>query len=115
MRRPSPGSTVDGLAAPPPPHRMTAGSRIALPRRKVREIPIHALAPERFADVLDADAVSGLFDTRDRGVELLRGRAVWCVNSTATGGGVAEMLRSLLAYTRGAGIDARWGVIDGTP
>lgn len=94
---------------------MTTRATVALPRREVREVPIHALAPERFAEVLDADAVSVLFDTRDRGIELLEGRAVWCVNSTATGGGVAEMLRSLLSYTRGAGIDARWCVIDGTP
>src|SRR5205085_647298 len=31
----------------------------------------------------------------------------------AVGGGVAEMLRSLIAYARGAGIDARWLVIRG--
>ena len=37
------------------------------------------------------------------------------VNSTATGGGVAEMLQTLLAYARGAGIDARWLVIEGDP
>ncbi len=29
------------------------------------------------------------------------------------GGGVAEMLRSLIAYVRGVGIDARWVVIEG--
>ena len=37
------------------------------------------------------------------------------MNSTARGGGVAEMLRSLLAYTRGAGVDTRWLVLNGTP
>jgi trehalose synthase len=42
------------------------------------------------------------------------GRVIWNINSTARGGGVAEMLPSLLAYTRGAGIDARWLVISGT-
>jgi trehalose synthase len=50
-----------------------------------------------------------------RAAELLAGRVVWCVNSTAQGGGVAEMLRSLLAYTRGAGVDSRWSVLQGTP
>ena len=40
---------------------------------------------------------------------------VWNVNSTAQGGGVAEMLHSLLAYARGAGVDARWIVIAGDP
>jgi trehalose synthase len=40
---------------------------------------------------------------------------VGSVNSTATGGGVAELLRSLIPYCRDAGIDARWLVIEGTP
>ena len=45
----------------------------------------------------------------------LAGRVVWNVSSTAVGGGVAEMVRSLLAYARGAGVDARWVVIEGSP
>ena len=45
----------------------------------------------------------------------LRGRVVWNVNSTARGGGVAEVLSSLIPYDRGAGIDARWVVIEGEP
>jgi trehalose synthase len=44
----------------------------------------------------------------------MTGRVWWNVNSTARGGGVAEMLTSLLAYTRGAGIDVRWLVISGS-
>lgn len=46
---------------------------------------------------------------------LLAGRSVINVNSTAAGGGVAELLQSLLAYARGAGVDARWLVLDGDP
>jgi trehalose synthase len=37
------------------------------------------------------------------------------INSTATGGGVAELLQTSLAYARGAGVDARWAVIAGNP
>jgi trehalose synthase len=37
------------------------------------------------------------------------------VNSTAAGGGVAEMLRSFVSYSRGAGLDVRWMVIAGGP
>ena len=37
------------------------------------------------------------------------------MNSTAKGGGVVEMLRPLLGYCRGAGVDARWAVIAGQP
>ena len=35
--------------------------------------------------------------------QVLEGRVVWNVNATATGGGVAEMLQTVLAYGRGAG------------
>jgi trehalose synthase len=46
---------------------------------------------------------------------VLGDRTIWNVNSTAKGGGVAEMLRSLIAYVKGAGLDARWLVIPGDP
>jgi trehalose synthase len=41
-------------------------------------------------------------------------RRIWHVNSTAQGGGVAEMLRALLPYVRGAGVDTRWVVLPET-
>jgi trehalose synthase len=41
-------------------------------------------------------------------------RRIWHVNSTAQGGGVAEMLRALLPYVRGAGVDTRWVVLPGS-
>jgi trehalose synthase len=40
---------------------------------------------------------------------------MWNVNSTARGGGVAEMLSSLVPYFQGVGIDCRWAVIEGDP
>ena len=46
--------------------------------------------------------------------ELLGGRTVWMVNSTAFGGGVSQLLRTLLPYWRGAGIDVRWMVLGGS-
>ena len=43
-----------------------------------------------------------------------RGRTIWNVNSTAAGGGVAEMLQVLVGYTlREPGVDIRWLVIAG--
>lgn len=45
--------------------------------------------------------------------ERFHGRAIWNLNSTSRGGGVAEMLASLLPYVRGAGIDMVWLVVDG--
>jgi cysteine synthase len=40
-----------------------------------------------------------------------RGRTLWMVNSTATGGGVAEMLPKMVSILRELGIDTRWAVI----
>jgi trehalose synthase len=62
------------------------------------------LSDEQFAEVRDAVATAQ---------ELFDGRVIWHVNSTARGGGVAEMLTALLPYARGAGVDARWAVISG--
>jgi trehalose synthase len=79
------------------------------------EVPIAPLPLERFREVLDDDGYQALMALQRHAADLLAGRVVWCVNSTAQGGGVAEMLRSLLAYTRGAGVDTRWSVLQGTP
>ena len=43
----------------------------------------------------------------------LRGRSIQHVNSTAVGGGVAEILSRLVPLTRELGIDVRWDVIKG--
>ena len=76
-------------------------------------VPVGALNLERFESVLPPEDYERILRTVRRGREVLDGRVVWNVNSTARGGGVAEMLVSLLAYARGAGVDARWVVIDG--
>jgi len=44
---------------------------------------------------------------------LLAGRTIWNVNSTATGGGVAEMLQVLVGYVTDLGIPIGWLVITG--
>jgi trehalose synthase len=77
------------------------------------DVPVTALPPERFGDVLSSEGMAEFEDMIVRGRELLASRALWNVNSTARGGGVAEMLRSLMGYVRGAGIDARWVTIGG--
>lgn len=46
---------------------------------------------------------------------ILRGRRILNINSSGSGGGAAEMLRDLVPYVRGQGIDCRWLVIDGDP
>ena len=77
------------------------------------EVRIGSLVLERFEGLLDAGRYAELRAGIARGPELLGGRTVWNVNSTARGGGVAEMLMSLLAYARSAAVDARWLVISG--
>jgi trehalose synthase len=76
-------------------------------------VPVGALNLERFESVIPPGDFERFLGTVQRGREAFEGRVVWNVNSTAQGGGVAEMLISLLAYARGAGIDARWVVIAG--
>ncbi len=79
----------------------------------VQSVPIDRLPLARFRDVLSAQRWSDVESGVERAGRVLAGRVVWNVNSTARGGGVAEMLRSLLGYARGAEVDARWMTIVG--
>ncbi len=76
---------------------------------------VPAMAPERFSSVLSPGEYEALLGLVSRAARDLHGRVIWNVNSTAKGGGVVEMLRPLLGYCRGAGVDARWAVISGHP
>ena len=76
------------------------------------EVKVGSLSPERFEALL-GDRYREVADAIEESRRLLRGRVVWHVNSTARGGGVAELLQSLLAYARGAGVDVRWLTISG--
>ena len=78
----------------------------------VTEVPIAPVPPDRFEELL-GDSYSQVEEAVASVGEVLAGRVVWHVNSTAKGGGVAEMLKSLLAYARGAGADVRWSTISG--
>ena len=76
------------------------------------QVPIAPASPERFRALL-GDDFSRVERAMGEAGRIFAGRVIWHVNSTARGGGVAEMLQSLLAYTRGAGVDARWVTIGG--
>jgi trehalose synthase len=71
--------------------------------------------PHRFAAVLSPGEYEALGDVISHATRELQGRVIWNVNSTAKGGGVVEMLRPLLGYCRGVGVDAQWLVISGGP
>jgi trehalose synthase len=74
-----------------------------------------ALSPDRLEVVIGRRRAERFERTAAAAREALEGRVVLNVNSTASGGGVAEMLQTLLAYARGVGVDARWVVIAGDP
>lgn len=78
------------------------------------EVRVDVVAPARFRELI-GDHFDALKPVIARARTGLEGRVVWHFNSTARGGGVAEMLRSYLAYVRGAGVDARWMVARGDP
>jgi trehalose synthase len=79
------------------------------------DVDISPMDTERFRSVLSAEQIAEFDRAVDEARELLAGRVVWNINSTARGGGVVELLGPLLGYARGLGVDARWVVIDGTP
>jgi trehalose synthase len=79
------------------------------------EVDIPSKDPSRFRDVLPPERFEEFERACEEARRLLDGHVVWNVNSTARGGGVVELLRPLMAYARGAGVDARWMVIEGTP
>ena len=76
------------------------------------EVRRDSMPPERFRELI-GDRFDALEPVIARARSELKGRVVWHLNSTARGGGVAEMLRSYLAYVRGAGVDVRWMVAGG--
>jgi trehalose synthase len=78
-------------------------------------VEIAPVGSERLRDVLSEEQVDAFEAGAADGRELLDGRTVWNVNSTARGGGVVELLRPLVGYARGLGIDCRWEVIGGNP
>lgn len=79
----------------------------------MHQVPVAQLDPQRFVSVLSGEAFAALQELIADGRARLEGQVIWNVNSTAAGGGVAEMLMPLIGYSRGAGVDARWVVIEG--
>jgi trehalose synthase len=82
---------------------------------RLREVEVQALDAARLEPLVGPDRLAQFERIAEATEARLAGRSVINVNSTAAGGGVAEMLQTLLAYTRGAGVDARWVVIEGDP
>ena len=79
----------------------------------MEEVVVEPVAFDRLAETLPADRAARLAENAARARSSFGDRTVWHVNATAQGGGVAEMLQTLLAYGNGAGITNRWLVLKG--
>ena len=82
---------------------MTLVHSVEVPRR-----PVSRLEP-----VIGAPRYADLARAADQVRQMLAGRTIWNVNSTAAGGGVAEMLQVLVGYVQDLGIAIGWLVITG--
>jgi trehalose synthase len=98
-RRPGMAEPRHHVATAPAPHQV--------------EVPDYPLA--RLAPVIGATRWSQLQHAAQRTRDVLSGARLWNINSTASGGGVAEMLEVLVGYIRDADIDGRWLVISADP
>jgi len=79
------------------------------------EIELGSYPFARIRGELSAGAWEQLMNAGEDARALLGGHTLWSINSTARGGGIAEMQRTLWPYWRDAGLDARWLVLRGTP
>ncbi len=78
----------------------------------MQDIEIEPMRMDRLVALFSEERRDQFENTAAAARGLLEGRIVWNVNATAHGGGVAEMLQTLLAYVRGVGVDTRWTVLD---
>ena len=81
----------------------------------MQDIAVVPVPLDRLAGVVGSERAALLAEVADGARRSLDGRVFWNISSTAQGGGVAEMLQTLLAYSLGAGIDTRWLVLTGDP
>lgn len=76
-------------------------------------VPERPVAP--LQEVIGAERYGRLVTAADQFRQRLAGRTIWNINSTASGGGVAEMLQALVGYVEDLDIPIRWSVITGDP
>src|SRR5438270_13970497 len=75
---------------------------------RVPRLPVSRLEP-----VIGASRSARLSRAAGQVRQLLSGRTIWNVSSTAAGGGVAEMLQVLVGYVQDLDIPIGWLVITG--
>jgi trehalose synthase len=81
----------------------------------MREVQVSSRSLHVFESLVGRSRVAALEERSQRLRSRLDTRTIWNINSTASGGGVAEMLHSLLRYTHALARPVRWLVLDATP
>jgi trehalose synthase len=79
----------------------------------VHAVEVPRLPVSRLEPVFGAPRYAELARAADQVRQVLAGRTIWNVNSTAAGGGVAEMLQVLVGYVQDLDIPIGWLVITG--
>ncbi len=79
----------------------------------VHAVEVPRLPVSRLEPVIGALRYAELARAADQVRQVLAGRTIWNVNSTAAGGGVAEMLQVLAGYVQDLDIAIGWLVITG--
>lgn len=83
------------------------------PNFSVREIDVPIRSLSRFEPLVGSQRFADLHLAAIVAAQRLTGRTVWNISSTATGGGVAEMLHVLVGYIQDTGINISWLVMAG--
>ncbi|HET9898354.1 MAG TPA: glycosyltransferase [Streptosporangiaceae bacterium] len=79
----------------------------------VRAVEVPELPVPRLEPVIGASRLAELLRAAGQVRQMLAGRTVWNVNSTAAGGGVAEMLQVLVGYVQNLDVPIGWLVVSG--
>ena len=83
--------------------------------RVITEVQVTERSLDLLAPYLSAERRNAMTIAAQTVRERLQNRTIFNINSTAQGGGVAELVQALCGYARGAGTDSRWLVIEGDP
>jgi trehalose synthase len=79
----------------------------------MQEVDVYPRSPERLGALIGPERAERLRLAVADARHAIDGATVWNINATAHGGGVAEILTSLVGYEQGAGLDSRWMALDG--
>lgn len=79
----------------------------------VQEVEVNAQSLHQLIGLMSPERAQEFAESGRRARAAFGDRTIWHINATAHGGGVAEMLQTLLAYGKGSHIENRWLVLHG--